>query len=83
MAAAAGATPDWTTLDVTGPMELPGAEARTRFEWTASVSFRGGVRLDEVPDPDWLPSLSTAEGDTVPIRLSSSGGYGRPPAAAL
>lgn len=52
MAAAAGATPDWTTLAVTGPMEMPGAQAGTRFEWTARVAFRGGVLLDEVPDPD-------------------------------
>jgi hypothetical protein len=58
MAAAAGATLDWTTLAVTGPMEIPGAEAATRFEWTASVAFRGGANLHDLPDPGWLPSLS-------------------------
>ena len=81
MAAAAGATPDWTTLAVTGPTDMPDAEAWTRFEWTASVTFRGGAFLGEVPDPDWLPSLSTAEDDTIPIRRWSPGESGQPAAA--
>jgi|1186.fasta_scaffold170093_2 hypothetical protein len=37
MADAACATPDWTTLIVTGPVEMPGAEPAARFEWTATV----------------------------------------------
>src|SRR3954465_15018330 len=40
MADAAGATPDWTTLTVTGPVEMPGAEPAARFEWTATVVVR-------------------------------------------
>ena len=48
MAVAAGATPDWTTLVVAGPVEMAGAEDRTRFEWTASVAARGATVLDDL-----------------------------------
>jgi hypothetical protein len=37
MSDAAGAAPDWTTLTVTGPVEMPGADPAARFEWTACV----------------------------------------------
>ena len=42
MATAAGATPDWTTLTVTGPTEMTGVDEAARFEWTASVFIEGG-----------------------------------------
>jgi hypothetical protein len=32
------ATPDWTTLTVTGPECVPGSDDNARFEWTASVA---------------------------------------------
>jgi hypothetical protein len=52
MAAAAGCTPDWTTLTVTGPTEMPGADERTRFEWAASIAVHGSPAPDALPDPD-------------------------------
>ena len=59
MAVAAGATPDWTTLAVAGPVEMADAEDRTRFEWTASVAARGATVLDDLSDPDALPTAGT------------------------
>jgi hypothetical protein len=46
MAAAEGATPDWTTLTVSGPAAMAGAEADARFEWTATVTVREEVSKD-------------------------------------
>jgi hypothetical protein len=43
MAAAEGATPDWTTLAVSGPAAMAGADEDARFEWTASVTVREEV----------------------------------------
>jgi hypothetical protein len=40
MAAAAGATPDWSTLAVAGPTERADADRAARFEWTAIVAVR-------------------------------------------
>lgn len=37
MAGAVDATPDWTTLTLAGPVEMPEADAGARFEWTATV----------------------------------------------
>jgi hypothetical protein len=37
MALADGATPDWTTLAVEGPVEALGLHGRTWYEWTATV----------------------------------------------
>ena len=34
---AARATPEWSTLQVAGPVEVPGADLGARFEWTATV----------------------------------------------
>ncbi len=45
MALAAAATPDWSTLSVTGPTEVLGARSRTWFEWTATVEVAGGEHL--------------------------------------
>ena len=64
MAVAAGATPDWTTLAVAGPVEMAGAEDRTRFEWTASVAVRGATVLD-LPDPDALPPVRPVDDATM------------------
>lgn len=41
MADAAAASPDWTSLTVTGPTEVAGAAREARFEWTASVAVHG------------------------------------------
>jgi hypothetical protein len=38
IAAAVGRTPDWTTLLVDGPTEVPGWQGQSLFEWTATVS---------------------------------------------
>jgi hypothetical protein len=37
LALAFGATPDWTTLAVEGPVEALGLHGRTWYEWTATV----------------------------------------------
>lgn len=52
MADSAGGTPDWTTLTVTGPTEMPGAQDGARFEWTASVVVHGESVLDALADLD-------------------------------
>lgn len=44
MAAAEGASPDWTTLTVSGPALMAGAGEDARYEWTASVAARTEVR---------------------------------------
>jgi hypothetical protein len=65
MALAAEASPDWTTLRVTGPTEMAGAEARIRFEWTASVAVPGATFFDVQPDPDVaLPPIGGPD-DTI------------------
>ena len=68
MAVAAGATPDWTTLVVAGPVEMAGAEDRTRFEWTASVAVRGATGFD-LPDPDALRPAGTVDDATMAFCL--------------
>jgi len=50
MATAAGATPQWTTLTVTGPTEMAGADEETRFEWTALVTVHPNGALETLPD---------------------------------
>jgi hypothetical protein len=72
MALAAGATPDWTTLAVTGPTEMAGVQDRARFEWTASVAVRGVSVFDAPPDPDAFPPARTAENATLPFRFDIS-----------
>ena len=52
MADAAGATPDWTTLAVAGPVTGDGAQDRCPFEWTASVAVPGAMAWHDLPDPD-------------------------------
>jgi hypothetical protein len=72
MAMAAGGTLDWTTLAVAGPIDVPGAPERARFEWTASVAVRGASVLDALPDPDALPPGRAAADATMPFRVDSS-----------
>ena len=72
MSVAAGATPDWTTLVVTGPVEVDSAPERARFEWTASVTVRGVGLGDGQPDPDIFPPARNADDATLPFRLDSS-----------
>jgi hypothetical protein len=69
MALAAGLTPDWSTLAVTGPTEMTGTQHGARFEWTGRVAMRGSSPLVALPDPDAFPQLPAANGDTVPFRL--------------
>ena len=45
MARAGGGSPDWSTLDVEGPIEAPGIRGRTWFEWSATVDSDGGRDL--------------------------------------
>lgn len=71
MAAAVGATPDWSTLDVTGPTETPGDPAGGLFEWTARVAFLGGALLDAAPEPTWSRLRAAAADETAPISRSA------------
>jgi hypothetical protein len=68
MAAAAGGTANWSTLDVAGPVTTPGRSA-TWFEWTASVTVVG---VEDQADDDALdaalpiPRKSSIE-NTAPL----------------
>jgi hypothetical protein len=53
--AMAGTRLDRTTLAVTGPVEIAGADDRTRFELTASVTVQAAAVVDDLPDLDALP----------------------------
>jgi hypothetical protein len=72
MALAAGLTPDWSTLAVTGPTEMTGTQHGARFEWTGRVAMRGSSRLLALPDPDAFPGHPAANGDTEPFLVESS-----------
>src|SRR3954451_15658763 len=72
MALAAGLTPDWSTLAVTGPTEMTGTQPGACFEWTGRVAMRGSSPLVALPDPDAFPQSPAANGDTVPFRVDSS-----------
>jgi hypothetical protein len=72
MALAAGLTPDWSTLAVTGPSEMTGTQHGARFEWTGRVAVRGLSPLVALPDPDAFLQHPAANGDTVPFRVESS-----------
>ena len=72
MALASGLTPDWSTLDVTGPTEMTGTQQGARFEWTGRVAMHGSSPLVALPDPDAFPQHPAANGDTVPFRVESS-----------
>lgn len=67
MALAAGLTPDWSTLAVTGPTETTGTQHGARFEWTGRVAMRGFSLLAALPDPDVFPHHSSASDATVPF----------------
>jgi hypothetical protein len=69
MAAAGGATPDWTTLAVAGPTEMAGTADGTRFEWTARVAVHGVDLVDALPDPNFFPPVCTAENPTLAFRV--------------
>jgi hypothetical protein len=72
MAVAAGLTPDWSTLAVTGPTEMTGTQQGARFEWTGRVAMRGSSPLVALPDPDAFPQHPAVNGDTAPFRVDSS-----------
>ena len=72
MALAAGLTPDWSTLAVTGPTEMTGTQHGARFEWTGRVAMRGSSPLVALPDPDAFPQPPAADGSTMPFRVDSS-----------
>ena len=79
VAAAGGAVPDWTTLEVEGPTEQPGMHGRVWFEWTATVNANGGRDLTRDPIDDDVPAVSGGEdGVTMPQPpLGHQRGYGR------
>src|SRR3954447_21289532 len=72
MALAAGLTPDWSTLAVTGPTEMTGTQHGARFEWTGRVAMRGSSPLVALPDPDAFPQHPAADGSTMPFRVDSN-----------
>src|SRR4051794_30432335 len=72
MALAAGLTPDWSTLTVTGPTEMTGTQHGARFEWTGRVAMRGSSPLVALPDPDAFPQHSAASDATAPFRVDIS-----------
>lgn len=72
MALAAGLTPDWSTLAVTGPTEMTGTQDGARFEWTGRVAMRGSSPLAALPDPDDVLRCPAAYGDTAAFRVDSS-----------
>jgi hypothetical protein len=76
MALAAGLTPDWPTLAVTGPTEMTGTQHGARFEWTGRVAMHGSSPLAALPDPDDFPPHPAGSDDTVPFRVDTS--YDRP-----
>jgi hypothetical protein len=61
----AGTRLDRTTLAMTGPVEIAGAEDRTRFELTASVAVQAAAVFDDLPDPDALPPAPAVTRATV------------------
>jgi hypothetical protein len=67
MAVAAGLTPDWSTLAVTGPTEMRGTQCGARFEWTGRVAMRGSSHLVALPDPDVFLDYPSASDATVPF----------------
>jgi hypothetical protein len=72
MALAAGLTPDWSTLAVTGPTEMTGTQHGARFEWTGRVAMSGSSPLVALPDPDAFPQRPAADGATMPFRVDLS-----------
>jgi hypothetical protein len=72
MAVAAGLTPDWSTLAVTGPTEMTGTQHEARFEWTGRVAMRGSSPLVALPDPDASLQYPAASDATVPFRVDIS-----------
>jgi hypothetical protein len=67
MALAAGLTPDWSTLAITGPTEMTETQQGARFEWTGRIAMRGSSPLVALPDPDAFPQHPATNGDTVPF----------------
>ena len=67
MALAAGLTPDWSTLAITGPTEMTGTQHGARFEWTGRVAMRGSCPLAALPDPDVVLHHSSVSDATMPF----------------
>jgi hypothetical protein len=72
MALAAGLTPDWSTLAVTGPTEMTGTQHEARFEWRGRVAMRGSSPVVALPDPDAFLQHSAANDVTAPFRVDIS-----------
>jgi hypothetical protein len=75
MAIAGGATPDWSTLEIAGPTEMPGLHGGISwFEWHGSVRTRNGELLEEPsggmarPDRSAEQTAPLARGPTSPWR---------------
>jgi hypothetical protein len=65
MAIAGGATPDWSTLEIAGPTEVPGWHGVSWFEWHGSIRARNGRSLEEPSDGRAWPDRSAEE--TAPL----------------
>ncbi|MGY2130380.1 hypothetical protein [Blastococcus sp. SYSU DS0617] len=72
MAAAAGAFPDWSTLEVEGPIRQVEHRGRDLSEWTATVRVTGACHdlsdrcIDELV-PSGEQALGAADGRTAPL----------------
>jgi hypothetical protein len=84
MAATVGATADWSTLTVEGPVETHGLYGAVWFEWSATVAVTGGRKL---PDDGALDAAVRPAGsadadvkDTAPQR--GAPGVGEPAVGA-
>ena len=67
MAGAAGASPDWATLAVVGPVAVDDAADRCLFEWTASVLVPGATAWADLPELEVALSCATGADDTMPF----------------
>jgi hypothetical protein len=65
IAMAAGTRGNRTIPAMTGPVEMAGAEDRTRFEVTASVAVQAAAVFHDLPDPDALPPAPAVTRATV------------------
>jgi len=73
MADAAGATPDWGTLAVAGPVTVDGADEGHLFEWAASVAVPGSVAWGDLPDPDVTVPAGPGVDQTMPLENVAPG----------
>ena len=72
MAVAAGGTPNWSTLEVRGPVQVVGLHRAVWHEWTATVSVNGcrydldDASVDAVIKKSACTLPATVEAHTAP-----------------